>query len=198
MSTDRVEIYTQPPQQDQRSDSIEESITTKLEELIEKHPILPEEGEEEDQQERAKEDIEKSYYTTHPSETRHKESLDSEPETVSEHDEDEYADAETAEQQGDVELDQDGMEVPQGKIPLDGQFSTDELKKLVEVAQEKGILSEDVDLKVIDSGEIGDRIRLADAKAKEDNERKKDGESEGDKESMNGTQEQEVEKKDSI
>ena len=90
------------------------------------------------------------------------------------------------------------MEVPQGKIPLDGQFSTDELKKLVEVAQEKGILSEDVDLKVIDSGEIGDRIRLADAKAKEENERKKDGESEGDKESMNGTQEQEVKKGDSI
>ena len=178
MSTDRVEIYTQPAEQDQKSDSVEESIATKLEELIEKHPILAEDdGNEEGQQEeeekderktkahekqdRAKEDIKKSHYTTHP-EGRRRDARGFDSETESEEDE---GDA------GNVELDEDGMEVPQGKIPLDGQFSTEELKKLVEIAQEKGILSEDVDLKVIDSGEIGDRIRLADAQKREEMEK---------------------------
>ncbi|CCG22528.1 hypothetical protein CORT_0B08230 [Candida orthopsilosis Co 90-125] len=197
MSTDKVEIYTQPPQQDQRSDSIEESIATKLEELIEKHPILPEEALEGDgdeneeerevrihqQQERAKEDIERSQYTTH-SEIAHKEVSDFEPETESEQEE---------EAEGDVEVDHDGMEVPQGKIPLDGQFSTDELKKLVEVAQEKGILSEDVDLKVVDSGEIGDRIRLADAKADEEKKKEKEKEDEKEKEKGEGESNKEAE-----
>lgn len=177
MSTDRVEIYTQPAEQDQKSDSVEESIATKLEELIEKHPILAEDdGNEEGQQEeekderktdthqkqdRAKEDIKKSHYTTHP-EGRRRDARGFDSETESEGDEGDV---------GDVELDEDGMEVPQGKIPLDGQFSTEELKKLVEIAQEKGILSEDVDLKVIDSGEIGDRIRLADAQKREEKEK---------------------------
>ncbi|KAG5421844.1 hypothetical protein I9W82_000937 [Candida metapsilosis] len=194
MSTDRVEIYTQPAEQDQKSDSVEESIATKLEELIEKHPILAEDdGNEEGQQEeeekderktkahekqdRAKEDIKKSHYTTHP-EGRRKETPGSDSETESEGDE---GDA------GDVELDEDGMEVPQGKIPLDGQFSTEELKKLVEIAQEKGILSEDVDLKVIDSGEIGDRIRLADAQKREEKEKEEKEKEEKEKGENNKT-----------
>ncbi|KAI5954715.1 hypothetical protein KGF57_003738 [Candida theae] len=182
MSTDKVEIYTQPPDQDQKSESVEESIATKLEELIVKHPVLPEDADEgegndekaeddrgsklQQKQEKAKEDIKKAHSTKHV-EGRHKEAQDSESESETE-------------DEADVELDHDGMEVPQGKIPLDGQFSTEELKKLIEVAQEKGILSEDVDLKVVDSSEIGDRIRLADSQASDNKEEEgKEKEEEG-------------------
>lgn len=33
-------------------------------------------------------------------------------------------------------LDFDGLEIPEGKIPLDGQFSTKEVQKIVKIAQD--------------------------------------------------------------
>lgn len=79
----------------------------------------------------------------------------------------------------DRTFDEDGFKVPKGKIPLDAQFSTNELEELVELSQKKGILA-DVDVKIIQHSEVvGDRIVLSDSKDKENNE-DSNGDSNGD------------------
>ncbi|KAI5953384.1 hypothetical protein KGF54_002756 [Candida jiufengensis] len=158
MSVDRVEIYTQPDHhQSKRHSSVEESIKEKLEDLIEKHPPSDEEQEESQSQAKEKEaaaleDIKKSNYTVHPEQRLSDSESESETEEL---------------------VDIDGFEIPKGKIPLDSQFSTDELKVLLQHAQDEGILKENIGLKVLESGELGDRIRIADkienTKSKENN-----------------------------
>lgn len=57
--------------------------------------------------------------------------------------------------------DEDGFEIPTGKIPIDGHFSTSEVKELVDLAKQEGCLNESVDVKVLDkSDEIGDQIEI--------------------------------------
>lgn len=64
-------------------------------------------------------------------------------------------------------LDEDGFEIPLGKIPLDGHFSTDEVKELVELSKEEGVLKDDVNVKVLESNEVvGDRIEVVEETAK--------------------------------
>lgn len=68
-----------------------------------------------------------------------------------------------------VELDEDGFEIPQDKIPLDGHFSTDEVKELVKLTQEEGMLLDDVNVKVVDSNEVvGDKIQIVEEEHKEE------------------------------
>lgn len=60
----------------------------------------------------------------------------------------------------DVEVDEDGFEIPQDRIPIDGHFSTEEVKELVKLTQEEGMLLDEVIVKVLDSNEVGDRIEI--------------------------------------
>lgn len=59
-----------------------------------------------------------------------------------------------------VEVDEDGFEIPQDRIPIDGHFSTEEVKELVKLTQEEGMLLDEVNVKVLDSNEVGDRIEI--------------------------------------
>ncbi|KAI5960346.1 uncharacterized protein KGF55_004638 [Candida pseudojiufengensis] len=182
MSVDRIEIYTQPDHHQKRHSSVEESVREKLEDLIEKHPISEEEEEEEEtaveddsqnsEKEKLKsaalEDIKRSNYTVHPEQTPTSSDSESESETE--------------------EVDIDGFEIPQGKIPLDSQFSTDELKVLLQLAQNEGILKEDVDMKILEHGELGDRIRIADHKITENSLNGKENENENKKDESESKQ----------
>lgn len=64
--------------------------------------------------------------------------------------------------ESDTNYDEDGFEIPPGKIPLDGHFSTEELELLVDIAKKEGILKNDVDVKVIGTSELfGDKVVLS-------------------------------------
>lgn len=74
-----------------------------------------------------------------------------------------------------VEVDEDGFEIPPDKIPLDGHFSTDEVKELVKLTQEEGMLLEDVNVKILDSNEVvGDKIQIVEEEHKEKEENKEE------------------------
>lgn len=61
------------------------------------------------------------------------------------------------------EYDFDGFKVPKGKIPLDGHFTTKEIDALISVAQDEGVLNEQVRVDVLNNNEkIGDRIIVKD------------------------------------
>lgn len=78
--------------------------------------------------------------------------------------------------------DEDGFEIPLGKIPLDGHFSTEEVKELVEISKEEGVLKSDVNVNIVEhSDAVGDRIEIAEEeegrkKAKEKEKEEKDKE----------------------
>ncbi|EGV60020.1 hypothetical protein PSN45_002246 [Yamadazyma tenuis] len=60
---------------------------------------------------------------------------------------------------GEKITDHDGFEIPQGKIPLDGHFSTSEIKALVNLAKDEGFLKESVEVQVADHSEtVGDKV----------------------------------------
>ena len=53
---------------------------------------------------------------------------------------------------------------PVGKIPLDGQFSTLELKELVELSKEEGLLRDDVDVRVRDKNSLCEHMEIVEPK----------------------------------
>lgn len=60
-----------------------------------------------------------------------------------------------------VIYDDDGFAIPEGKIPLDGHFSTGEIKQLVDIAQQEGLLRDDIKVKVVETNEVfGDKIEV--------------------------------------
>lgn len=59
------------------------------------------------------------------------------------------------------EVDYDGFEIPRGKIPLDGHFSTREIDILLKMSKELGILHKDLSLDVVNENKVvGDRVVL--------------------------------------
>lgn len=56
------------------------------------------------------------------------------------------------------EIDHDGLEVPEGKIPLDGHFTAEEIEELVEMAKSEGILKNNVIVKVLEHNKFGDKV----------------------------------------
>ncbi|PSK33874.1 hypothetical protein C7M61_005066 [Candidozyma pseudohaemuli] len=78
------------------------------------------------------------------------------------------------------ELDYDGFEVPSGKIPIDGNFSTSEVRELIELAREDGVLGADIDVKVLERNALGNRVVVSE-KEQQERERKE-------KEAKEGTQ----------
>ncbi|GEQ69272.1 hypothetical protein JCM33374_g2943 [Metschnikowia sp. JCM 33374] len=55
---------------------------------------------------------------------------------------------ENPEQRDLSDYDDDGFRIPVGKIPLDGQFSACEMKHLVELSKDEGLLRSDVRVRV--------------------------------------------------
>lgn len=56
-------------------------------------------------------------------------------------------------------LDHDGFEIPQGKIPLDGHFSTKEVQQLVDLAKSENMLKENVKVVVAEENKtLGDKV----------------------------------------
>ncbi|GBL49095.1 hypothetical protein ACI3LY_004411 [Candidozyma auris] len=94
------------------------------------------------------------------------------------------------------EVDADGFEIPPGKIPLDGNFSTSEVKEMIELAQEGGILDSDLDVKVVEKSALGNKVVVSE-KEEEDERKKKqhDGETE-EKDENQGNGEIEEEKEE--
>ncbi|KAJ8141245.1 hypothetical protein OY671_005576 [Metschnikowia pulcherrima] len=62
------------------------------------------------------------------------------------------------------DYDEDGFRIPVGKIPLDGQFSTSELKELVELSKEEGLLRDDVDVRVRDKNSLCEHMEIVEPK----------------------------------
>lgn len=59
----------------------------------------------------------------------------------------------------DANYDEDGFEIPEGKIPIDGHFSTKEVEQLIEIAKKEGFLKDEVNIKVLESSDLlGDKI----------------------------------------
>lgn len=55
--------------------------------------------------------------------------------------------------------DDDGFEIPQGKIPLDGHFSTNEIRELVNLAKLENFLKPTVEVRVIEENSlVGDKV----------------------------------------
>ncbi|KAK6456232.1 uncharacterized protein RJT20DRAFT_128072 [Scheffersomyces xylosifermentans] len=60
------------------------------------------------------------------------------------------------------EVDHDGLPVPKGKIPIDSNFSTEEIKKLVELAKEETVIKDDIHVEVVNRDEtFGDRVVIS-------------------------------------
>ncbi|CAH2352590.1 hypothetical protein CLIB1423_07S03004 [[Candida] railenensis] len=57
------------------------------------------------------------------------------------------------------EYDEDGFKVPSGKIPIDGHFTSKEIEQLVSVAQDEGLIKDDVTVEVLSRDEnFGDKV----------------------------------------
>lgn len=69
----------------------------------------------------------------------------------------------------ETKYDYDGFEVPEGKIPIDGHFSTKEIQELVTIAQEEGLLNKEIRVLVKDhNNTIGDKVVISQAEDQED------------------------------
>lgn len=94
----------------------------------------------------------------------------------------------TESHEDDVKYDYDGFEVPEGKIPIDGHFSTKELQELVIIAQDVGIIDKEIEVLVKNHNDvIGDKVVIS---------QKREGTDDRDKDRGNEKKEQENEASD--
>lgn len=63
------------------------------------------------------------------------------------------------------DYDTDGFKIPSGKIPLDGQFSTLEMKELVEMSKQEGLIKDEVDVKEGESNLICNHLEIVEPKS---------------------------------
>lgn len=197
---DKIELMTQP-EKDSVSESPQERTLQKLKSLVSEYlaDMNDEEEEENETEDKHKEHEEtgkekenegdKNGHSHSHSHSQHKHSHDNvHQKNAKDVNEDPKTTQETTHEKEDdsVEYDDDGFVIPQGKIPLDGHFSTSEIKELIKLSKEEGILKEDVNIKVLDSNEhIGDKVVISEESDKDklDNPDKegKDDDSNGDK-----------------
>lgn len=96
----------------------------------------------------------------------------------------------TESQEDDIKYDYDGFEVPEGKIPIDGHFSTKEIQELVGIAQDVGIIDKEIEVVVKEHNDvIGDKVVISqkqggteDIDEEQGNEKKEQGNEVGDEE----------------
>lgn len=168
----KIELITQPETQEKEKSPNE--ALQKLKNLVEDYPRLDDSDKEDNEPDNGK--------TRSPSLGREESLRDkarNSKHTIEDyettHDLDEERQKEDAqEKQEDPVLDDDGFEIPQGKIPLDGHFSTQELKEILGAAKEEGLLNENVEVKVLESNEIGDKIVIAEREENEEGEKDED------------------------
>ncbi|CUM67811.1 uncharacterized protein PRCAT00005517001 [Priceomyces carsonii] len=157
----KIELVTQPASTQDLSASPQESTLKKLKGLVQDNP--PVEDEE-------KLDSQPGNETTSPSaevERNKREGIIESAESKKRKD---------AAKATEPEFDDDGLEIPQGKIPLDGHFSTDEMQELISIAQSKDMISHSVKLSVIGQNEVvGDKIVISE-EHQENNEDKDESE----------------------
>lgn len=73
-----------------------------------------------------------------------------------------------------TEVDEDGFVIPDGKLPIDGHFSTEEVKVLIELAKEDGAMGDNVRVDVLESSKLGDRIEVVESPDRSDDEKLED------------------------
>lgn len=147
--SDKVELIAQPEQADRRP--LAQETLEKLQKLADENSVETKE----DRVESAAAEIERSPSPSrvYSHETVHK----SGKKSVNGSEKD--AKKETSEEdESDGEYDADGFKIPAGKIPLDGHFSAREIDQLILMAQDEGLLVEDVQMKVLERNQIGDKI----------------------------------------
>lgn len=87
-------------------------------------------------------------------------------------------------------VDHDGFEVPEGKIPLDGNFSSREVKEIIELAQEEGVLNDGINVEVLDRSSLGNRVVVTEKEQQEkDKKEKEQQEKEGKEEAKDNSEE---------
>lgn len=196
---DKIELITQP-EKGSASESPQERTLQKLRNLVSEYQ--PDTNDEEEENETG--DKQKEHEETGKEKTGESDKDGSHSEGKHSHDkvhqnnardvnEDSKTTQETTtheKEEDSVEYDDDGFEIPQGKIPLDGHFSTSEIRELVKLSKEEGILKDDVNFKVLDTNEeIGDKVVISEESAKDkiDNgdTKGKDNGSNGDKKAEN-------------
>ncbi|ODV80861.1 uncharacterized protein CANTADRAFT_4856 [Suhomyces tanzawaensis NRRL Y-17324] len=147
----KIELITQPADDENmsRSESLEATLE-KLKKLVDDNPV-PSGDDDDDEGVSAKEAAQEIRRSPSPTREFSHEKLK------------EFAGTEAnKDDEDEQEYDDDGFAIPQGKIPIDGHFSTRELQELVEIAQLEGYLN-DVDFKVVDHNEtLGDKVVIAD------------------------------------
>lgn len=71
--------------------------------------------------------------------------------------------------------DDDGFEIPQGKIPLDGHFSTNEIRELVNLAKLENLLKPTVEVRVIEENSlVGDKVVIMEPESEEGKDNNKE------------------------
>ncbi|KAF3986014.1 hypothetical protein FT663_04300 [Candidozyma haemuli var. vulneris] len=139
----RIELVTQPSKENLKDEALRESTLNKLHTLV--NETLNEDEKEKDEDKKAKEETVGGKKSSSP--------ISSPSRTPS------------------PELDYDGFEVPSGKIPLDGNFSTSEVKEIIDLAQEGGVLASDIDVNVVEHNALGNRVVVSE-KEQQERERK--------------------------
>lgn len=71
-----------------------------------------------------------------------------------------------------VAYDDDGFEIPRGKVPLDGHFSAKEINHLIEMAQDGGLLDKNVRV-LVEHGKFGDKVVVREEEEEEQKKQKK-------------------------
>ncbi|KAK6463216.1 hypothetical protein DFJ63DRAFT_109234 [Scheffersomyces coipomensis] len=140
---DRIEVISQPENDGDNSDHNPEGTLEKLKHLVEEHPKQDEVGDDYDRN-RDKKD------GSNNQDVHSQSSIKS----------DEPYHTKDGQQ---LQYDEDGFLIPPGKIPLDGNFSTAEIKELIQISQDNGLLSDGVDVQVVDhDSHFGDRVVIKD------------------------------------
>lgn len=83
----------------------------------------------------------------------------------------------------ETHVDHDGFEVPTGKIPLDGNFSTREVKEIIELAQEEGVLQDNINVEVLGRSSFGNRVVVTEKEQQEKDKKEREEKEAKDKDS---------------
>lgn len=158
--SESVEIMTQPDRQEKQEKS-PHNVLNKLKDLMD------EERSEDDQEEEANDSEDKpvadygSDNESFGSSCELEDEFEKEREGETERYEAYVHDDMNNEDNGNVKYDDDGFEIPRGKIPIDGHFTTEEVKYLISLSKDEGILSKDIDVKIQCSNDaVGDKLQI--------------------------------------
>lgn len=164
--SDKVQLIAQPEQADRRP--LAQETLEKLQKLADENSVENKEDNPEPDASEIKRSPSPSRVYSH--ETVHK--------TGKKSDNGSEKEAEK-EEESEGEYDADGFKIPAGKIPLDGHFSAREIDQLILMAQDEGLLDEDVRMKVLERNQIGDKVIILEEPPENDKQDKSKEEDKG-------------------